>query len=64
MRGAQGGAALQANLASVVRNRGSPTWFATCRFSPDPCSLGSRAIHRLFDDLEFRVLRDRLFGTR
>ena len=46
----------------------SPTWSRTCRWRRRPDTLRMQPwdrdqIHRLFDDLEFRVLRDRLFDT-
>ncbi|MGW4329508.1 DNA polymerase I [Nocardia sp. NPDC004573] len=62
------GDALRANLSSVVLNR---QLTELMREVPLPYTLDQLAqgpwdrekIHQLFDDLEFRVLRDRLFET-
>lgn len=62
------GDALRANLASVVRNRELTDLVRDVPLAQTPDTLRLQAwdrdhIHRLFDDLEFRVLRDRLFDT-
>ena len=62
------GDSLRENLSSVLLNSDLTHWCATCRWPrpPTPCGLlpwDRDKIHRLFDDLEFRVLRDRLFDT-
>lgn len=62
------GDALRANLASVVRNRELTELVRDVPLAQTPDTLRLRPwdrdhIHRLFDDLEFRVLRDRLFDT-
>ncbi|MFR9753052.1 DNA polymerase I [Nocardia sp. 004] len=62
------GAALRANLSSVVLNRQLTEMVrdVPLPYTPDQLAQGAwdrDKIHRLFDDLEFRVLRDRLFET-
>ncbi|MCV7122405.1 DNA polymerase I [Mycobacterium lacus] len=62
------GDALRANLASVVRNRELTDLVRDVPLAQTPDTLRLQPwdrdhIHRLFDDLEFRVLRDRLFDT-
>lgn len=62
------GDALRANLSSVVLNRqltelirDMPLPYTPDQLAQAPWDRGK--IHQLFDDLEFRVLRDRLFET-
>ncbi|TDZ77840.1 DNA polymerase I [Mycobacteroides salmoniphilum] len=62
------GDSLRANLASVVLNRELTDLVRTVPLPYVPAQLALAPwdrdqIHRLFDDLEFRVLRDRLFDT-
>jgi DNA polymerase-1 len=62
------GDALRANLAGVVRNRELTELVRDVPLAQTPDTLRLQPwdrdhIHRLFDDLEFRVLRDRLFDT-
>ena len=62
------GDALRANLSSVVLNRELTDLFKDVPLPQTPDTLRMQPwardhIHRLFDDLEFRVLRDRLFDT-
>ncbi|QYL28377.1 DNA polymerase I [Mycobacterium shottsii] len=62
------GDSLRANLASVVRNRELTDLVRDVPLAQTPEALRLQPwdrdqIHRLFDDLEFRVLRDRLFDT-
>lgn len=62
------GDALRANLSSVVLNRQLTEMVKTVPlpYAPDQLAMqpwDRDKIHRLFDDLEFRVLRDRLFDT-
>ncbi|NMN95110.1 DNA polymerase I [Nocardiaceae bacterium YC2-7] len=62
------GDALRANLSSVVMNRQLTELLKTVQlpYTPDQLEHGPwdrDKIHQLFDDLEFRVLRDRLFET-
>ncbi|WP_407688608.1 DNA polymerase I [Mycobacterium sp. HUMS_1102779] len=62
------GDALRANLAGVVRNRELTELVRDVSLAHTPDTLRLQPwdrdhIHRLFDDLEFRVLRDRLFDT-
>jgi DNA polymerase I len=62
------GDALRANLSSVVMNRQLTELLRTVElpYTPDQLEHGPwdrDKIHQLFDDLEFRVLRDRLFET-
>ncbi|MQY25394.1 DNA polymerase I [Nocardia sp. RB56] len=62
------GDALRANLSSVVLNRQLTEMVKDVQLPYTPDQLGQQPwdrdkIHRLFDDLEFRVLRDRLFET-
>jgi DNA polymerase-1 len=62
------GEALRAHLASVLLNRELTELVRDVPVELDPTQLEVRswdrdAVHRLFDDLEFRVLRDRLFAT-
>ena len=62
------GDALRANLSSVVLNRELTDLVKDVPLAQTPDTLrllpwDRDQIHRLFDDLEFRVLRDRLFDT-
>ncbi|MFW0793010.1 DNA polymerase I [Gordonia sp. CPCC 205515] len=62
------GDALRANLASVLTNRRLTELVRDMQLPSGPDDLAMVGwdrdrIHRLFDDLEFRVLRDRLFST-
>ncbi|TDH56961.1 DNA polymerase I [Mycobacterium talmoniae] len=62
------GDALRANLAAVVLNRELTDLVKDVPLAQTPDTLQMKPwdrdhIHRLFDDLEFRVLRDRLFDT-
>jgi DNA polymerase-1 len=62
------GDALRAHVASVVLNRELTELVKDVPLAQTPDTLRMQPwdrdqIHRLFDDLEFRVLRDRLFET-
>ncbi|WP_054811398.1 DNA polymerase I [Nocardia arizonensis] len=62
------GDALRANLSSVVLNRQLTEMVKDVPLPYTPDQLAQQPwdrnkIHQLFDDLEFRVLRDRLFET-
>jgi DNA polymerase-1 len=62
------GDALRANLSSVVLNRQLTEMVrdVPLPYTPDQLQLAPwdrERVHALFDDLEFRVLRDRLFAT-
>jgi len=62
------GDSLRANLSTVVLNRELTHLVRDVPLAQTPDTLGLLAwdrdkIHQLFDDLEFRVLRDRLFDT-
>jgi DNA polymerase I len=62
------GDALRENLSSVVLNRDLTELVKDVPLAQTPDTLrlmpwDRDQIHRLFDDLEFRVLRDRLFDT-
>ncbi len=62
------GDALRANLSCVVLNRELTDLVKDVPLAQTPDTLRMQPwnrdqIHRLFDDLEFRVLRDRLFDT-
>ncbi|AYF76098.1 DNA polymerase I [Nocardia yunnanensis] len=62
------GDALRANLSSVVLNRQLTEMVkeVPLPYTPDQLAMqpwDRDKIHRLFDELEFRVLRDRLFDT-
>src|SRR5262249_45733102 len=62
------GDALRANLSHVVLNRELTELVRSVPLAQTPDTLrllpwDRDHIHRLFDDLEFRVLRDRLFDT-
>ncbi|GAY13464.1 DNA polymerase I [Mycobacterium sp. shizuoka-1] len=62
------GDALRANLSSVILNRDLTELVKEVPLAQTPDTLRLQPwdrdqIHRLFDDLEFRVLRDRLFDT-
>jgi DNA polymerase-1 len=62
------GEALRANLDAVMLNRHLTELIRDVQLELDPHALELRpwdrdAVHRLFDELEFRVLRDRLFAT-
>ncbi|HEX5402161.1 MAG TPA: DNA polymerase I, partial [Pseudonocardiaceae bacterium] len=59
---------LREHLAAVLLNRELTELVKDVPVEIDPTQLEVRtwdrdAVHRLFDDLEFRVLRDRLFAT-
>ncbi|GAB1512463.1 DNA polymerase I [Actinophytocola sp. KF-1] len=61
------GDALRDQLSSVLMNRQLTELVRDVALDVRPDDLARRqwdrdAVHRLFDDLEFRVLRDRLFG--
>ncbi|MDQ2749160.1 MAG: DNA polymerase I [Actinomycetota bacterium] len=62
------GDALRANLASVIRNRQLTELIRTVELDVAVDELERRQwdrdeVHALFDDLQFRVLRERLFAT-
>jgi DNA polymerase-1 len=62
------GEALRANLSSVQLNRQLTELIRDVELEIGPSGLELRpwdreAVHALFDELEFRVLRDRLFAT-
>ena len=62
------GDALRANLANVLLNRQLTELVRDVDLGSAPGQLEVRpwdrdAVHRLFDELEFRVLRERLFAT-
>lgn len=62
------GDALRAHLSSVILNRELTDLIKDVPLAQTPDTLRMQPwnrdqIHRLFDDLEFRVLRDRLFET-
>ncbi|CCH33942.1 DNA polymerase I [Actinosynnema sp. NPDC047251] len=62
------GDALRANLANIMLNRQLTELVRDVELPVGPAELAARdwdrdAVHRLFDELEFRVLRDRLFAT-
>ena len=62
------GDALRENLASVLLNRQLTELVRNVDIPDQPAGLALKpwdrdAVHRLFDELEFRVLRDRLFAT-
>ncbi|HZC93381.1 MAG TPA: DNA polymerase I, partial [Mycobacterium sp.] len=62
------GDALRANLAGVIRNRELTELVRDVPLAQTPDTLRMQPwdrnqIHQLFDQLEFRVLRDRLFET-
>ncbi|MGH3857288.1 MAG: DNA polymerase, partial [Pseudonocardiaceae bacterium] len=62
------GDALRGNLASVLLNRRLTELVRDVELPARPADLILKpwdrdAVHRLFDELEFRVLRDRLFAT-
>jgi len=62
------GDALREHLASAVRNRELTELVKNVPLAQTPDTLRMQPwdrdhVHRLFDDLEFRVLRDRLFET-
>ncbi|MEV0671750.1 DNA polymerase I [Mycobacterium sp. NPDC050441] len=62
------GESLRTNLSSVVLNRELTELVKDVPLAQTPDTLRVQTwdrdqIHRLFDDLEFRVLRDRLFDT-
>jgi DNA polymerase-1 len=62
------GDSLRENLGSVIRNRDLTELVRDVPLAQTPDTLrlqpwDREQIHRLFDDLEFRVLRDRLFDT-
>ena len=62
------GDALRAHLANVLLNRQLTELVRDVPLAAVPAELAVRpwdreAVHRLFDELEFRVLRERLFAT-
>jgi DNA polymerase-1 len=62
------GDALRAHLAGVLLNRQLTELIRDVPLDVTPADLAVRpwdrdAVHRLFDELEFRVLRERLFAT-
>jgi DNA polymerase-1 len=62
------GAALRDHLSSVMRNRQLTELMRTVELPvvPSQLRLGAwdrEAVHQLFDNLQFRVLRERLFAT-
>ncbi len=62
------GDALRAHLAAVVRNRQLTELVRDVDLEVGPDDLGLRQwdrdeVHRVFDTLQFRVLRDRLYAT-
>ncbi|WP_246477588.1 DNA polymerase I [Actinokineospora xionganensis] len=62
------GDSLRANLSAVMMNRQLTELVRDVPLELTPGELAVRswdrdAVHRLFDELEFRVLRDRLFAT-
>ncbi|MEV0680641.1 DNA polymerase I [Actinosynnema sp. NPDC050436] len=62
------GEALRANLTNIMLNRQLTELVRDVELPVGPAGLVVRdwdrdAVHRLFDELEFRVLRDRLFAT-
>jgi DNA polymerase-1 len=62
------GDALREHLAAVQLNRELTQLVRNVEIGVEPAELEVRAwdreaLHKLFDDLEFRVLRDRLFAT-
>jgi DNA polymerase-1 len=62
------GEALREHLDSIQRNRQLTELVRNVPLPVDPAGLvlaawDRDAVHRVFDDLEFRVLRDRLFAT-
>ncbi|WP_184816492.1 DNA polymerase I [Actinophytocola algeriensis] len=61
------GDALRENLSNVLMNRQLTELVKDVAIGVEPDELAAKpwdrdAVHRLFDELEFRVLRDRLFG--
>ncbi|XVV01882.1 DNA polymerase I [Actinosynnema sp. CA-248983] len=62
------GDAIRANLTSIMLNRQLTELVRDVELPVGPADLVAKpwdrdAVHRLFDELEFRVLRDRLFAT-
>ncbi|MGM1057770.1 DNA polymerase I [Saccharothrix sp. Mg75] len=62
------GDAIRANLPNIILNRQLTELVRDVELPFGPEDLDARpwdrdAVHRLFDELEFRVLRDRLFAT-
>ncbi|MBB5955946.1 DNA polymerase-1 [Saccharothrix tamanrassetensis] len=62
------GDAIRANLTNIMLNRQLTELVRDVELPIGPTDLAARpwdrdAVHRLFDELEFRVLRDRLFAT-
>ncbi|TCO53029.1 DNA polymerase I [Actinocrispum wychmicini] len=62
------GDSLRANLSSVMLNRQLTELVRDLELPLKPADLAAQqwdrdGVHRLFDELEFRVLRDRLFAT-
>ena len=66
--GGKAGQSLRDHLDDVIRNRqlnraGRRPRAAARRARPGPHPWDREAVHQVFDGLEFRVLRDRLFET-
>ena len=66
--GGKAGDALREHLADVIRNRRINELVRDLQLPLQPADLAQQpwdrdAVHRVFDGLEFRVLRDRLFET-
>ncbi len=62
------GASLREHLAGVIRNRQLNALVCDLELSATPTDMVMRPwdrqeVHKVFDSLEFRVLRDRLFST-
>ncbi|MGH3369863.1 MAG: DNA polymerase, partial [Nocardioidaceae bacterium] len=62
------GESLRAHLGDVIRNRRLNALVCDLELTATPTDLAMRPwdrqeVHKLFDGLEFRVLRDRLFAT-
>ena len=62
------GESLRANLGEVIRNRHLNALVCDLHLAATPTDLAKQPwdrqqVHQLFDGLEFRVLRDRLFAT-
>ncbi|MFI9814379.1 DNA polymerase I [Saccharothrix variisporea] len=62
------GDAIRANLTNIMLNRQLTELVRDVELPVGPADLAAKpwdrdAVHRLFDELEFRVLRDRLFAT-
>lgn len=66
--GGKVGDALREHLSNVERNRRLTELVREVPLELGPADIGARpfdreAVHRIFDDLQFRVLRERLLGT-